>query len=215
MGEVGEEGGCVGIAAADGDAVEGGGIVGKDGFAFEAPAAQDGFHAAQVPAVLEEGVGVGWGEGAGGTGTGEGGEGIGFEPAVGEGEGLGEELDIDQSAGAGFKGEGIAAGRGAFTFDAEAHAMDGLAPVGGPGGQRILGLAEVGELLGELDEGLAGGGVAGDPTGAGEGLDFPELGPLAVVILVGAEVVDEQALLAVGAEAGIELKHAALGGASG
>lgn len=95
LGEVGEERGCVGIAAADGDTVLGGEIVGEDGFAFEAPAAEDGFHAAEVAAVVEEGIGIrGW-QGAGGAGAGEGGEGIGFEPAVGEGEGLGEELDIN------------------------------------------------------------------------------------------------------------------------
>jgi len=76
-------------------------------------------------------------------------------------------------------------------------------------------LAEVGELGGELFEVATGGGAAGDGAGAGDGLDFPEHGASAVIVLVGGEGIDEEAFFAVGAEAGVGWEGDAVGGVTG
>ncbi len=204
-----EEGVGVGEAAADGDAVDGCGVVGEEDFSFVAPAAEDAFDAAEFAIEVEEGGGVGLGEGVFALGACEGLEGIGFAPAVLEAEGLGEELGIDEAAAAGFDGEVVFAGGGAFLFDALAHAADFGFPVGLVASEGEAGLGEVGEGRGEGFEGGAGGGVAGDGAGAGEGLDFPELGALAVVVFVGWERIDEEAFVAVGAEAGVDFEDEA------
>ena len=112
-------------------------------------------------------------------------QGVRFLPAAGKRKRLRYELGVDGPTSAGFDGEVLLAGGGALLFNSVAHVRDLVLPVRGKGRERQRRLLKIRQRGGQILEILPDFQIAGDGTRASQRLNFPKLGAMPVVLLVG------------------------------